>query len=1083
MAYYFTLPFHAFRLRFPAKEDIVIKPLAEADVVRVGQSLEALAEQFREALQYKVLNEGYMSPILDLAHFTDFQQDSLEVHFPAALDGFSYPEFSLDMDYFYTQQHGHWWGIVPVTGVEASADTPGLLRKILSDNTRIYFTRTRRLTALQGVVSAVWFEGVELLKRDIGFSGPTPTEVERMQQEKKALLLQNAAAELLVERSELFGMEAELEQVLRAMDNTFGRSILLVGPNGSGKSALISNAALKWKKAGRVGKIWETTASLLIKELTRETGWQHNLGLICRELTQTGDWLYVRSLMELFEVGRYIGNDVSIGEFLRHYLSRGEIALIGECTPEELQLIEVMSPNYASFFSVVKVNPPESKALELIVGRKSEMLAGDRRIRIAPEAVREAIALHHRFNPYSGMPGKVIRFLEAVIKEPAAGRTTITKAEITRRFCEESGIPAMMVDDGVPFDMEYALDKFRNNVFGQENAVELTLSMLVKDKVRLSRPRKPIASFLFVGPTGVGKTELAKVLAEFVFGDRNRINRFDMSEYSGYDALLRLTGAGNADGLLTSAVRREPFSVLLFDEIEKANPAFLSLLLQILDSGRLTDNKGRLVNFCSTIIIMTSNIGASTLKRPPIGMTSRSSPSDLKDHYKSAVEKEFPPELVNRFDEIIPFNALDSVSIRHVVDREVGLLRSREGIRYRRMTLKLDTAVLDFLGEKGFDPQYGARYLQRAMRERLVLPLSKALNAEDADDELNVHIKLDPVTREPVIHAEADPLSLELLIETLQEANMANLASQYRRQAQGLEDGYLFREIASNWYLLEDQRKRAGSDFWSDSRNAASYTKLGRLIERQKQAVEDIERIENEAVLSFLGEQPAEAHLQQSLATWMKAYEDFQKELLAAVRPEYNKCLFCLCGQDMAPLVRFYLGLFKAHDIHYTAKGIWLRDAYYNEEITVDLDDPAESAIRKKREAYLYEPVRDPKHPLLDRPARDDHLVGLLFELSAPLVFVKMLGEGGFQQWVFPESKPCKYFVGVSTPLDTAQPAPPGVHRRNFFKSNPRRTVTLDMQRDTAYDIEHKGDLEGFMDLVSEKWEQRLADEIRAALV
>ncbi|MCB0626109.1 MAG: ATP-dependent Clp protease ATP-binding subunit, partial [Saprospiraceae bacterium] len=259
-----------------------------------------------------------------------------------------------------------------------------------------------------------------------------------------------------------------------------------------------------------------------------------------------------------------------------------------------------------------------------------------------------------------------------------------------------------------------------------------------------------------------------KVLAEFMFGSRDRLTRFDMSEYSSAYDVMRLTGLSfRNDGLLTSAVRREPFCVLLFDEIEKAHSDFSDLLLQILGEGRLTDSRGKLVNFCSCIVIMTSNIGASKMQGNRISLKKELDTKQVTEHFLSAVRAYFRPELFNRIDQVIPFEPLSRPVVRQVVDRELQLLQEREGIRFRRMHLQLAPEVYDYLAEHGYHAQYGARHLQRIIRERLIVPLARALNAEDFDDQLVVTVA--PDGEKLRVEVEADPLGLELLFEELEK--------------------------------------------------------------------------------------------------------------------------------------------------------------------------------------------------------------------------------------------------------------------------------------------------------------------------
>jgi ATP-dependent Clp protease ATP-binding subunit ClpA len=1083
MAFSFTLPFYAFRLRFPAPDLAVLKPLSENSVVRVGQSFEKLAERYRELFQSKVLNKGDAGYLLDFSIYGAFERDTITVSFPKAKDGVAFPAFQLELDFFFTQKRGKWWAVAPVTGIEAAADTEEMLRKILADNVKIFFAQTHRLKAAQGLVSTIWYESVELLQKEIQLEALTPAEVDALEEDKKRQLIGEASTLLFVSRQEAYGMEAELEQISRALRNNFGRNLLLVGPGGVGKSALVLEAVRQWQQAGNPGKVWETTASLLIKELTRDTGWQYNLAFLCRELSASGDWLYVRNLMELFEVGRYAGNEVSMGEYLRGYLSRGEISIISECTEEELHLIDEKSPNYSTFFQVVRILPPNDAALEAIIQSKVASLADEKKLRFGPGAVQEAIRLYKRFNPYSGMPGKVIRFLEAVIRMPLDAQTaktrTLTKAQIVKGFCEETGIPAVMIDDAIPLHPEQIKEDFNRNVFGQPNAVERTVDILAREKTRLSRSGKPIASLLFVGPTGVGKTELAKVLAGFVFGDRNRMIRFDMSEFSGPDASVKLSGIGQADGLLTAAVRREPFCVLLFDEIEKADSSFFDILLQILDAGRLTDGSGKLVNFCSAIIIMTSNIGATGSRFKPIAMRPNNSPDDFTEHYKRAVEKFFRPELVNRMDEIIPFHALDAASIRKVVERELALLKNREGIRYRRMSFQLEDEVLDYLGEKGFNPDYGARYLQRAAREQLVMPLARRLSAEDADDHLNVQVRMSD--GEAQIDMESDPLSLELLLEELQIANHANLAGTLRRQAVLLEDSFCFREIRSDLEMLEDARKRDGAAFWKDHTKATAFATLQKLVETQQTLSTEIEDIERNACLGFIGAALHAADLPHQLKRWNEHHDAFKKKLVQHKMPEHNQCVLGIYGRELLPVIQFYLELFNRRNFKLRTQSVWVNEAFYNEEIIVPAAAEGGSPQRKKREEYLKAAAGNAYAPELDRHPKGEQLVGVEFTISGDMAHLFLSAENGYQSWEDDIKNWRKYFVAVNLPDRFSTPA--RVHRMDFFKPNPRRTVGREVQKDVPYGIDMEGSYQDFFKNVLAAMETNFNTAIDDALL
>ncbi|NJL76297.1 MAG: ATP-dependent Clp protease ATP-binding subunit, partial [Saprospiraceae bacterium] len=590
------------------------------------------------------------------------------------------------------------------------------------------------MSNVQDIVSAIWYRHISWEREEVLYSFPTPDEVSYYITTTQNPWLPRLAQQILVKKPVLYGRAKELEQLVQAFQNPFQKNILLVGENGVGKSVLIYEAVRVLQEQNLLPEIWETTAARLIKELIQKTGWQDNIVFLCNELVQKKAILYVRNLMELFEVGQYEGNEVSLGLYLRSVLSQGEIALVAECTEDELAQIELKNSNYTTLFQIIRLNPPTDE-LQMIILQKSKDLANNKQISISEDAIKEIIRLNKRYTPYSGFPGKPIRFLENIISD-APKNTAILKSSIVRRFCEETGMPLAMVDETIPMDVAKVKAFFNINIFGQPQAVEGVVDILASVKAALMRKEKPIASFLFVGPTGVGKTELAKVLAEFMFGNRERMVRFDMSEYADDYSVARLIGTSvGSDGVLTSAIRREPFCVLLFDEIEKASSKFFDLLLPILGEGRLSDSNGKTVNFCATIIIMTSNIGVGSSSVIGLGEASHQSKSA---QYLTAVQQYFRPELFNRFDEVIPFEALSKEVVRSVVNREIEQLKRREGVATRSMHLEITPAVLDYLAEKGYSIKYGARHLQRAIREELSIPLATKLNLEDYDDRLEV---------------------------------------------------------------------------------------------------------------------------------------------------------------------------------------------------------------------------------------------------------------------------------------------------------------------------------------------------------
>ncbi len=1083
MAFDITIPFYAFQLHFSSGGKI-LTPLTDPGAYRMGQPLHLVAGQYAELLQRKVLNTGDLRSLLDEYRRGDFLAGEVEVVFPAARDGIRFPDFALSFDFFFTEQPNGFWGIVPALGLEGFGKNEQQLLERLEEAVRLDFIRQRRLQSVQDIVSAIWFSGVELNRTEIGLKTPSPRELEAREQSEQEKLLPKVARPLRLTQRVAYGRQKELSQFARALRSEFQRNVLLVGPSGVGKTALVWELARSLKKRRIEGRIWETTASTMIKELTRETGWQDNLAYLCRELASSKDILFVRNLMELFEVGQYEGNEVSLAAYLRTYLSRGEVNLITECTEEELARIELRSPNFRSLFQIIRLQEPPEAQLEELILKKVTDLAEHRQLTIAETAVREVIRLNRRFTPYAGMPGKPIRFIEGIVINKKAEKTTpatVDRSEVIRFFCEDTGMPRFMVDPAVPMDVGAVRRFFNENLFGQERAVNRVVEVLAAVKTALTRTGKPIASFLFVGPTGVGKTELAKLLAEFMFGNRERMTRFDMSEFSSPYEVMRLTGDSYfSDGLLTSAVRREPFCVLLFDEIEKADPNFFDLLLQMLSEGRLTDSQGKLVNFCSAIIIMTSNVGAEKLHNAPVSFQKTQQPETVSHHFLSAVQQFFRPELFNRIDEVIPFAPLRPESMRHVVDREVRQIVGREGIRFRRLDLQMETAVLDFLARKGYDARYGARQLQRVIREQFILALSKELNAQDPDEELVVRVGAKAETLH--FQVETNPLGLELLLEELEKIQQADFTSRLRRDIYRLREGPLYVRLLSEIDILEGQKKSRGKKFWQNKPLAERYTRLLATREKTDAQVRQIEGYEMEMSMASLELTNYQPELVQHIKTWEDRLFQLKIELYDRLVPEAGHCILGIYGKNLESLFEFYRLLIEKREYQWNAKAVWFRDKYYHESIAVDESETeAHSPTPRKREKYLYSELPDGDLNDLRPPRKGDLLYGLELEVRGPAAFLFFREESGIQRWRLSEktSETAAVLVGAAD-----QETPANIHRRDFYtRESPRRTVDQATVKDSVYRINREYGRGQLAELIYEELESRFSQNLSAEVM
>jgi len=478
-------------------------------------------------------------------------------------------------------------------------------------------------------------------------------------------------------------------------------------------------------------------------------------------------------------------------------LSRGEMQCIGATTLNEYRkFIEKDAALERRFQSVMVKEPTVPEAVQILKGLRRRY-EDHHHARITDDAVREAVELSSRYLTDRFLPDKAIDLMdeagararigamtrppslkameadietiklekEAAIRdqkfeEAAALRdkeresreilegamnawrkdrdekiVEVTAEDIMHVVSKWTGVPLTRMEDSEMsrlLDMETVLAQ---HVIGQEEAVSVISKALRRSRADLKDPKRPIGSFAFLGPTGVGKTLLAKALAEFMFNDPDSLIQIDMSEYMEKFASSRLLGSPpgyvghDEGGQLTEQVRRRPYSVVLFDEIEKAHPDVMNLLLQILEEGKLTDSLGRTVDFRNTIIIMTSNIGAEfTKKNMSLGFGSgaaKASYDHLKEKMLEAAKQMYKPELINRMDEIIVFHQLNREDVRKILDVELVKVRGR--LAAKHMTLKLEDSAVEFLIEKGYDPQYGARPLRRALERYLEDPLAEEL--------------------------------------------------------------------------------------------------------------------------------------------------------------------------------------------------------------------------------------------------------------------------------------------------------------------------------------------------------------------
>jgi len=336
--------------------------------------------------------------------------------------------------------------------------------------------------------------------------------------------------------------------------------------------------------------------------------------------------------------------------------------------------------------------------------------------------------------------------LEKKIAEESDGKLVseaVTEASIAAVVSRWTGVPVDKMLEGERAKLLRMEDELRKRVVGQEDALKAVANAVRRARAGLQDPNRPIGSFLFLGPTGVGKTELTKALAEFLFDDERAMVRIDMSEFMEKHAVSRLIGAPpgyvgyDEGGVLTEAVRRRPYQVILFDEVEKAHEDVFNVLLQVLDDGRLTDGQGRTVDFKNTIIVLTSNMGSDILAAQPEGEQA----SMVQGQVMNVVRQHFRPEFLNRLDEIILFRRLQRADMAHIVD--IQLMRLRMLLEDRKIGLDLDATAMKWLAEEGYDSVYGARPLKRVIQRSLQNPLAGLILEGGVKEGETVHVSAD----------------------------------------------------------------------------------------------------------------------------------------------------------------------------------------------------------------------------------------------------------------------------------------------------------------------------------------------------
>ena len=536
------------------------------------------------------------------------------------------------------------------------------------------------------------------------------------------------------------GRETEISRVIEILGRRKKNNPMLIGEPGVGKSAIVEGIALRIA-SGEISPVLakKRILSLDIASVVAGTKFRGDFEKRVKTIIKTASEnpdiiLFIDEFHTIVGAGGAQGS-LDAANMLKPALARGEIQCIGATTMNEFtKIVEKDGALDRRFQRIVVEATDVAQSIE-ILRRLRTNYEEFHKVKYTDDAIEACVRLTDRYIMDKSLPDKAIDAMDeagSMVRIKGATKT-VTADDIAAVVSKITGIPAGKVAESEAGRLMKMADRLKGRIIGQDDAITTVVSAIRRNRAGLKDPGRPIGSFLFFGPTGVGKTQLAKCLAEYLFDSEENIVRIDMSEYMEKFSVSRLIGAPpgyvgyEEGGQLSERVRRKPYCVVLLDEIEKAHPDIFNLLLQVLDDGRLTDSEGRTVSFKNTIVIMTSNVGSRDMEQYGNGLgfatSGRNVERDRQSVLEKAVKKVFPPEFINRVDEQVFFNTLSKEDIEQIIDIELRDLKARaEEAGYK---LTITPSAKRFVAEAGYDPAFGARPLKRAVMRYIEDPVSE----------------------------------------------------------------------------------------------------------------------------------------------------------------------------------------------------------------------------------------------------------------------------------------------------------------------------------------------------------------------
>jgi len=630
------------------------------------------------------------------------------------------------------------------------------------------------------------------------------------------------------------------------------RSVMVSGEPRSGKTSFLKLLAERLKQAG--WKVLEASAAELMAGQIYIGQLEGRIRQVVAELDakKRVAW-YVMDLLQLADSGTHRGQAASILDQILPALTSGRLVILAESNPAGLARLLQFRPALRSALEICRLEPMDQTAALAVAKHLAQEIERESRLHVDDDAITAAFQLSQQYLGGHQLPGNALDLLtRSAARAEAAGETALTTDAVLATLSQLTGLPRSILDDKERVDLQAVRAFFASRVIGQPEAVNAVIDRIAMLKAGLTDPGRPIGVFLFAGPTGTGKTELAKTLAEYLFGAPERMTRLDMSEFQTADSLNKILGERGyiSSDSLAERIRKEPFSVILLDEFEKAHPNIWDLFLQIFDDGRLTDANGRIADFRHAFIILTSNLGAISHRVSGLGFLPGTA-AFADDQVNQAIARAFRPEFVNRLDRVIVFKPLSRELMREILQKELKGVLERRGLRRRDWAVEWESSAIEFLLDKGFSAEMGARPLKRAIDEYLLAPLAATLvehRFPEGDQFLFVRSNgkaievefVNPDAEEPagVPEPAADSVSLASMI--LQPSGSAAEKGALAQNLSAIKT----RLSSPEWSGLKERLagEMSAPDIWSRADRHALFARLA-LIDRVETAAESAEHL------------------------------------------------------------------------------------------------------------------------------------------------------------------------------------------------------------------------------------------------